>query len=361
MRIAVHGETCAERLALRGRLAPLPAFESLGGLALSGLHVAAARLGVVEALARRPATADDLAARLRLRPETTRLLLAGLHALGYLRRRPGGRYAPTRRARRWLLPQAPQSVAHFVASQQDHFRWWASLTDVARGAAPAAGHHDAPVDDPYWRGYITGQYELARFSAPEVVAALRVPEGARRVLDVGGGHGWFTAALCRRHPGLRGVVLDLPGSVAVGRELMAEAGMSDVVAHRVGDARTADLGDGYDVALCLNLIHHFPPDEAADLFRRLHAALRPGGTLAVLDLFADPPGGGVPGRFRLRGRRPGMAASCLGLLFHLSSGASVYGTGEVSSWLTAAGFPPPSSRPMRRIPAQTLLQTTKPA
>jgi hypothetical protein len=55
-----------------------------------------------------------------------------------------------------------------------------------------------------------------------------------------------------------------------------------------------------------------------------------------------------------------MAASCLGLLFHLSSGASVYGTAEVTSWLTAAGFPPPTRHPMRRIPAQTLLQTTKP-
>lgn len=363
MRIAVHGETIAERLALCTRLAPVPAFESLGGMALTGIHVASARLGVVEQLARRPATAEDLAAALRLRPETTRLLLAGLHALGYLRRRRGGRYAPTRRARRWLLPQSATSVAHFVAGQQDHFRWWASLTDVARGAAPAAGHHDAAVDDPYWRGYITGQYELARFSAPEVAGALRVPDGARRVLDVGGGHGWFTAELCRRHRGLRGVVLDLPGSAAVGRDLIAAAGLSDVVAHRVGDARTADLGDGYDVALCLNLIHHFPSEEAAALLRRLHGALRPGGTLAVLDLFADPPGGagGLRGGGGLRGlRRPGMAASCLGLLFHLSSGASVYTTGEVTSWLTAAGFPPPTCHPMRRIPAQTLLQTTKP-
>jgi SAM-dependent methyltransferase len=243
-----------------------------------------------------------------------------------------------------------------VAGQQEHFRWWASLTDVARGAAPAADHHDAAVDDPYWRGSITGQYELARFSAPEVAGALRVPSGARRVLDVGGGHGWFAAELCRRHPGLRGIVLDLPGSAAVGRELIAEAGLSDVVAHRVGDARTADLGEGYDVALCLNLLHHFPPDEATVLLGRLHGALRPGGTLAVLDLFADPPGGHGP---RLR-RHPGMASSCLGLLFHLSSGASVYSTAEVTSWLTAAGFPPPTARQMRRIPAQTLLQTTKP-
>ncbi|MGI5350583.1 SAM-dependent methyltransferase [Streptomyces sp. CA-250714] len=346
MRIAVHGETWQERLALRCRIAPMPAFESMGGMALSGVLVASARLGLVEQLARRPADAGELATALSLRPETVRLLLESLHALGYVRLRRG-RYRPTRRARRWLLPGSPSSVSHFVASHQDYWAWWSSLSDTARGGAPA-DHHTRPAADPYWREYITGQYELARFSAPELVRALDVPKGARWVLDVGGGHGWFAAELCRRHPPLRATVVDLPGSVAVGRDIIAGAGYGHLVQHRAQDVRTADLGSGYDMALCLNLVHHLREHEAAALFRRLHAALRPGGTLAVLDLLASP----------ARRRRPTATASCLGLLFHLSSGAAVYTDEQLLAWLTAAGFTTPRRTRLRRIPGQWLYQVT---
>lgn len=349
MRIVVRGETVLERLALRTRRAPRPAFEAAAGMALSGVLVAAARLGLLEQLARRPCTARELADALELRRETTRLLLDALCALGYVRVRHG-RFVPTRQARRWLLPESAVSVRHFVAGHRDYWGWWSRLPDVAQGG-PSAGHHDAPPDDPYWRDYITGQYELARLSAPELAAALHVPRGARRVLDIGGGHGWFAAELCRRHPGMRATVLDLPGSVAVGRDLLQQSGYGHLVEHKVADVREADLGRGYDVALCLNLIHHLRAGEIADLFRRTHAALRPDGTLAVLDLFS-----GAPSPYARRLHRPGAAASCLGLLFHLSSGAEVYSPAQLAGWLEAAGFSRARRTRLRRIPAQTLYQ-----
>lgn len=375
MRIAVRGETLLERLALRTGFAPLPAFQSLAGMGLSGVLVATARLGLVAELHRRSATAEELAVRLSLRAETVRLLLDALGALGLVRRRRDGRLTPTRRGRRWLLPDSPTSVARFVAGHQDHWHWWSGLADVARGG-DVADHHSAAEDAPYWRDYITGQYELARFSAPELVAALRVPPHPRRVLDVGGGHGLFAAQLCRRHPGARATVVDLPGSVAAGRDIAAGAGYGHLVDHRAGDVRTADLGEGYDVALCLNLIHHLGPDEVPPVLRRLRAALRAGGTLAVLDLFREEEprlpgrafgngsgtrlgphaeGARTPG---LRPRRPGASASCLGLLFHLSSGAGLYSPAQLAGWLTAAGFSAPHGTPLRRIPAQTLYQAT---
>lgn len=358
MRIVVRGETVFERLALRAHLAPRPAFESLAGMALSGVLVAGTRLGLFERLAQRPYASDELADALALRRETTRLLLDALCALGYVRRRRG-RYVPTGQARRWLSPDSPASVRHFVASHRDYWDWWSGLPGMARGE-PAAGHHDASAQDPYWRDYISGQYELARLSAPELASALHVPRGARRVLDIGGGHGWFAVELCRRHPGMRATVLDLPGSAAVGREIAEQAGYSHLLDHKEADVRAADLGEGYDVALCLNLIHHLQPAEIVDLFRRTHAALRPNGTLAVLDLFSGAPWPyGRRARWaRRRARRPGAAASCLGLLFHLTSGAELYSAAQLAEWLEAAGFSRPRHTRLRRIPAQSLYQAT---
>ena len=125
---------------------------------------------------------------------------------------------------------------------------------------------------------------------------LRLPSGARQLLDIGGGHGLYSAALCRRHPGLTATVLDLPGSAAVGREIVAAAGMADRVRFRDGDATagdlgSGDLGSGYDAVLCFNLVHHLSPDQIPALFGKAREALAPGGTLAVMDAFADPAAG----------------------------------------------------------------------
>src|SRR5215469_2463522 len=137
-----------------------------------------------------------------------------------------GRYRLSRSGRRWLHPDSGLSVARFVAGTADYWSWWSGLDEVTRGA-PVAGHHDAPPGDPYWRRYIGGQSELARLSAAEVARTLRLPGHPGSVLDIGGGHGWYSAQLCRRYRHLTATVLDLPGSAAIGREIIAAAGLSD--------------------------------------------------------------------------------------------------------------------------------------
>jgi O-methyltransferase domain len=79
---------------------------------------------------------------------------------------------------------------------------------------------------------------------------IRLPASATSLLDVGGGHSWYSAAICQRHPKLTATVLDLPGSAAAGREIITAAGTSDRVRHRDGDATTGDPGSGHDAVRC---------------------------------------------------------------------------------------------------------------
>ena len=104
----------------------------------------------------------------------------------------------------------------------------------------------------------------------------------------------------------------------------------------------AELGEGHDLALVFNLVHHLTPEQAAALLRRVHGALRPGGRVAILDLFAREPGA-----------KPGGEAF-LGLFFHLTSGADLPRGSVLRDQLTAAGFDRPTARGITRLPAQTL-------
>ena len=347
MKLSLHAGNPAEWLVLRAGAAPAAAAEAWGGMAMSGAVVAAVRTGIVARLAREPSTAAELAAGLALDPLPARLLLDCLRASGHVSCR-GGRYRLSRGARRWLDPDSPLSIARFVVGTADYWDWWAGLPETVRAGRPA-GHHDAPCGDPYWERYIGGQFELARLSAGGVARKLRLPPAARSVLDIGGGHGWYSAALCRRYPGLSATVLDLPGSAAVGRKIIADAGLSERVQHRDGDATTDDLGSSYDAVLCFNLVHHLTEEQIASLFGRIYRALAPGGVLAVMDAFAEP------------GRRVSYPAAFLGLFVYLSSGSQVYTQAALRGWIRDAGFAAPRRIRVPPIPGQALYVARKPS
>jgi predicted O-methyltransferase YrrM len=68
------------------------------------------------------------------------------------------------------------------------------------------------------------------------------------MLDIGGGHGFFSVALCRRHPQLHSTILELPQAIKHATPLLEKEGIGDRVRHRAGNALTDDLGvDQYDL------------------------------------------------------------------------------------------------------------------
>jgi SAM-dependent methyltransferase len=345
MRVSMKPQNATELAALRLNLAPVPVGEVMYALPLARTVMAGVRLGVFRRLARGDASVEQLADELQLTHEGARLLLGGLESIGHVDRKDG-RYAINRRAKRWLDPESDTYVGTFIEHSYDYWGWWERFEDLLK-TGESVEIHDPDPDDPHWRRYIVGQFELARLSAPEVAKAVDLGEQPRSLLDVAGGHGWFSAALCRRHPTLSATVVDLPGSAAIGREIIAEHGLADRVRHQEGDMFEANLGGPHDGALAFNIIHHFSPETCVELLTRIGESLKPGGTLAVLDLFLP------------RGDKPSDAAAFLGLFFHLTSGAATYTPEDLAGWLDAAGFASPKRVQIRRIPGQTLYLARK--
>ena len=343
MRPTLRPDNLTERIALRLNLAPVPVGEAMFAQAMARSVIAGVRLGVFAALCERDMGSEELAQKLELDPAGTRLLLDALRALGHVET-VEGRYRIADNARRWLDPRNEETYCGtFIENCADYWDWWGGLEDVVRTGG-SVRIHEFDANDPHWERYIRGQYELARLSAPEVAKAIDLGSEPRRLLDVAGGHGWFSASLCKRYPDLHATVVDLPGSAAIGRRIIAQHGMQERVFFMEGDAFETDLGGPYDGALVFNLIHHFPPERNIELFRRIHDVLNPGGKLAVLDLFTQ--------------RYPD-AGALLGLFFYLTSEAATYAPEELADWFAEAGFGRPKRVRIRRIPNQTLYVTTR--
>ena len=341
MRLGLKADNLLERVADWLNLAPQPLAHAFFGMMASRTLMAGERLGVFAALADGSATVEELAARLKLSPEGTRALLEALEACEAVERKKG-RYRLADRARRWLDPRSPQYVGGFLDFNYTQWEWWSHMEEAVRTGESVDIHRFAP-DDPRWRSYIHAMHQMARLSAPEVVRSIPLPRGARHVMDLGGAHGWFAAELCRHNKGLKATVLDLEGSVRVGREIIAQAGLSHLVTHKDGDILTSELGGPYDGLLLFQVMHHLSPAQNVALLRRVRTALTHKGTLAVLEYLREDV------------EKPASAAPLIGLHYFLTSKAAAYTPAEMEGFLDDAGFRIESMKPVRHLPLQTLI------
>jgi SAM-dependent methyltransferase len=330
-------------VALRLRLVaerrePDPFLDGFTGLVAARAVATAALLGVFDALHEAPASAAELAERLLLDPLGADTLLTALGALGYLVESEGSfRNEPV--SERLLVSGSPESIATFVGAQGDlHWQVLELLPDALRTGRPYAMHEERRDDPERWEAYIRGLFEISRAEHADNAALVPVDEPSTLV-DVAGGHGAFSMAMCDRHPGLSATVLDLPPSAAVGRKIVEENGYADRVAFREGDVFELGLGEDLDVVSVFNLAHHLPEERNAELCRMARAALRPGGCLVIGDSARPEPDEPVS--------EHGAISS---LLFYAWSHSRNFRPSEIRGWMDAAGFDSVESHRNERSP-----------
>ncbi len=345
MRLGIVGEGLIERLLLRLGVVPTPLVLGYWGMGASRCILTATHLGVFEVLEGTELSAEEVAERLGCDAFGCEVLLNALNGFGYVRRRDG-RYTNRRVASRWLNSSARFSLKDSVLFYDDLWDVLSAMTESVR-TGRVENLHYAGRSEEFWSHYLRGLGAFARFAAPEI-SRVRLPQGAKRLLDVGGGHGLYSAAFVRRTPGLTAEVLDLPEACALGRAVMAEEGLAERVTFREGDAREAPWGEGYDVVLLFNVLHNLSPEECGIVLRRAHEALSSRGVLVVLEGEHEGSSGDLS-----------VTAGMNELLFFLTSGTRTYPEDELRRWMAEAGFALARTRRLLTVPMTALITATK--
>jgi ubiquinone/menaquinone biosynthesis C-methylase UbiE len=327
MKLGHLPETPLEAAALAIGLVPTPVLDTLIALLLAQSVITATRLGVFEALEAGPLDAREVATRCDADPQAMEKLLGALAGMGYVRRERRC-YALAPLARKWLLEDSPRSLHDAILYQAIDGGYIAQMEQYVRTGAPLRIHED--MSESEWDHYQRAMYAGAGFSVSEVARRIPVPRNARTLLDIGGGHGRYTVALCERHPQVRATILDLPDAVRHAAPLVARSGLSDRITYRVGDALTYDLGeDVYDIVIINNLVHHFDEEANRALTRRVARALRPGGVMAIGEVIRSS-----------SARKPSQVGALTDLYFALTSKAGTWSFAEMSAWQRGAGLVP---------------------
>ena len=272
--------------------------------------------GVLEAVADRSCSAEEVVRELGMSSRAVHALLSALAELGVLAE-DGNEFRLLEEHRGPLLDRShPDYAGGLVVHRFELIRKWGHMPEILKTGSPI---EDESTQGP--EGKETFIYSMRRLAKPGVQAVAdlllsRLPENPH-ILDVGGGPGTYAEAF--REGGARVTVFDLPEVVELMKEHLAAAGISAVG----GDFNEGMPEGQFDAAYLGSVSHIYGPEENLTLIKRVAGSLTPGGLITIRDF--------------VRGLSKGAALFGVNMLVNTEFG-NTYSEGEYRGWLSAAGF-----------------------
>lgn len=244
-------------------------------------------LGLFELLDRESGIGrEDIAAKLKINGMFIRSFLRSLADLGLVYEEDET-YRNTETAACFLVRKSPLYQGEWIEKDTGKSSRWDDLAAQLQKEKPDAYAFDlAPTTD-FIRAL--GQRSLwgELQSVTRTVASWEGLPGARKVLDLGGGHGLYAIALCQINPDLSGVVFDKPHVVPETQRFIDAYDMPSRLQAVGGDIDADDLGEGYDIVVASHVLYKFRKDMAG-FFKKVRQALNPGGLLVSNHWFCAP-------------------------------------------------------------------------
>lgn len=286
--------TRAQDLALEPAWADI--FGKITAFRQSLVVIAAAELGYFDVVDR-PESCAEIAARLGVTQTGAGVLINALVSLGLVEH-TGGHYRVRPDMAPLFQPGSGHDIRYNIVALKKEVEVWSRMAEVLTGAGPRDPSYTRELFDGRIR-WFEGLGLLNRLDHEQIVPRLLryIPAGAR-VLDLGGGEGYYARRLCEETALARIDVLDIPSGFTISEDVNAEAIARGRVRHLPGDARDLETVGAYDVVLLNELLELFERAEKQSIFERAAAALRPGGRLVVTKFPMTREGTG-PGRFPL--------------------------------------------------------------
>ena len=260
-------------------------------------------MGIFRSLADAPATAEDLATRLKYDRRTTVAMLRLLAARDFLTLRLGV-YQLTDPTRLYLLQDSPFYWGHMLGRREGiHDTLKQRLLGQSPRGRPGADGEilETAGSSGSWAAGDVDMQRARRVAAamqshslPAAIGAARNGDfgGVTRLLDVGGGSGCFAIALARQHPSLRCSIMELPAMCEVAQEYIDAGGVADRVDTVAVDMFRQTWPQGYDALFFSNVYHDWNFETCEWLTQQAFDVLLAGGRLYLHEMLLDDDGGG---------------------------------------------------------------------
>ncbi len=269
-----------------GSPSPQLFFDTAFGIQRTATIKAAVDLAIFTAIKEGHQTTASLAKQCGASERGIRMLADYLTMLGFLTK-SGNTYALTRDSDVFLVKTSPAYVGgtlEFLLAPPlyDGLRL---LTEAVRKGGTALDDKGTTAEEhPEWVTFARAMVPMMIGPANWIAEHLLSTGGTvRKVLDVAAGHGIFGVEIAKRFPTAEIIAVDWPNVLTVAQENANAASLGDRYRTIPGSAFDVDFGEGYDLVLLTNFLHHFAPSECEAFLRKVHASLTSNGRVITLE------------------------------------------------------------------------------
>lgn len=324
-------------------------FDTLTAYQKTAALKSALDLDLFTALADGPATTEQLAAKCNAAMRGLRILCDYLTVHGFLKK-SGSQYALTQDSAVFLNRKSPAyagGAADFLLSDELTNAFKQLTESVRKGGTAQPAQGSIAPEHPMWLTFARVMGGLM-VPASEALAQLLPLNSSRgtKVLDVSASHGTWGISLAKKNPKTHLVALDWAPVLKMTDENARAAGLADRFSTIAGSAFDVDFGNDYDVVLVPNFLHHFNVADCVRFLKKVYAALRPGGRVAIVEF--------VPNADRVT---PPPAAGFSLVMLATTPEGDAYTFEELADMLAKAGFQKPTAHQLPASVNQTLIAT----
>lgn len=257
--------------------------------------VAGCKLGLFDAMADVPGSAEDLADRVKIHPVACRRLLVALAHMGLVDR--DGSMFSNSAIGKYCSSQASVNLSSLIGFADPFYRMFEYLPDAVREYSPRYHQALGAAKEDVFGALYEDPARLRVFA--HFMNALSVPQGQliaerfdfspyRCIMDVAGGPGGQSIPIGLRHTHLRGNITDLAPVCEVAREYIAAAALSDRFTAVPADLFQGPYPQGADVIILGHILHDWNDDSCLKILRNCHDALPQGGALLISESVLAP-------------------------------------------------------------------------
>ena len=314
-------------------------FETMLSYQRTAALEAAIELDLFTAIGAGAHTSETLAQRCQTSLRGMRILCDYLVVIGFLTK-DENRYGLTPDSAAFLDRRSPTYLATAAAFLHSpmHAEGFSDVTAVVRKGGTILSEEGAlKPEHPVWVVFARAMAPLLAFPAELIAQLLDAASGQKwKVLDIAAGHGLFGVTLAKHNPNAEIVAIDWPNVLEVAKENAQAAGVADRYSVIPGSAFEVDFGNGYDLVLLTNFLHHFDLDTCERLLRKVYTALKVDGRVVALEF--------VPNEDRVS---PPVAASFSMMMLGTTPSGDAYTFSEYDRMFRNIGF---SSSELHALP-----------
>ena len=250
---------------------------------ITGVITAAIRLKIFSILSDRELTVEEIASKCEAIPSCLKTLLDACIGLGILEFE-NDKYKNSHFSLVYFVEGQRFYVGDFLKLVNDESLKWIQLPDIIRGNKKI--NQDQPYIRSDYKTFIHAMDNIGNLGEAEALKDMLDLSGYKRMIDVGGGSGLYSIALCQKHPELHATILDVKDTLAVTKEIIANRQEKKRIDLLEGDFLKDPLEENVEVILLSDVIYE--ESTAKIVLRNAWKSLTQNGLLIIRGYYSDP-------------------------------------------------------------------------